>query len=88
MNTFCGLMLYDQDYKPDEDPSKYKSVKTDRGPLVGLDWNKAVSPVMCCYKLVTVEFKWWGLQTRIEKFIHKVGILSLFSLILCSNLLE
>lgn len=28
---------------------------------------------MCCYKLVTVEFKWWGLQGKVEKFIHKVN---------------
>lgn len=60
-----------RDYKPDEDPSKFKSSKTDRGPLVGPDWPKTVSPVMTCYKLVTVEFKWWGLQGKVEKFIHK-----------------
>jgi len=29
--------------------------------------------VMCCYKLVTVEFKWWGLQNKVEKFIHRVS---------------
>ena len=63
----CG-----QDYKPDEDPTTFKSSKTGRGPLVGADWEKSVSPVMCCYKLVTVEFKWWGLQGRVEKFIHRV----------------
>lgn len=26
---------------------------------------------MTCYKLVTCEFKWFGLQTRIENFIQK-----------------
>ncbi|CAM5117437.1 unnamed protein product [Eretmochelys imbricata] len=26
---------------------------------------------MCAYKLVTVKFRWWGLQGRVEKFIHK-----------------
>ena len=30
-----------------------------------------VSPVMTCYKLVTAEFKWFGLQTRVESFIMK-----------------
>lgn len=60
-----------RDYKPDEDPTKFKSTKTDRGPLQGVGWEKNVNPVMCCYKLVTVEFKWWGLQGRVEKFIHK-----------------
>lgn len=27
---------------------------------------------MCAYKLVTVKFKWWGLQTRVENLIHDV----------------
>ena len=26
---------------------------------------------MCSYKVVTVEFKWFGLQNRIEKAIHQ-----------------
>ena len=30
-----------------------------------------VTPVMTCYKLVTAEFKWFGLQTRVESFIMK-----------------
>jgi len=59
------------DYKVDEDPSKFKSQKTGRGPLVGKDWKHNVQPVMTCYKLVTCEFKWFGLQTRIEGFIQK-----------------
>ena len=25
---------------------------------------------MTAYKLVTVQFKWWGLQTKVENFIH------------------
>ena len=61
-----------QDYKPREDPSRFKSTKTGRGPLIGPNWERGVDPVMCCYKLVTVEFKWWGLQNKIEKFIHRV----------------
>ncbi|KDR20111.1 Phosphatidylinositol transfer protein alpha isoform [Zootermopsis nevadensis] len=58
------------DYKPDEDPTKFKSEKTGRGPLRG-QWMDKVKPVMTCYKLVTVEFKWFGLQTKIEHFIQK-----------------
>lgn len=27
---------------------------------------------MCAYKLVTVKFRWWGLQTKVESFIQKV----------------
>ena len=59
------------DYKEDEDPTKFKSQKTGRGPLVGKDWKTKVDPVMTCYKLVTCEFKWFGLQTRVESFIQK-----------------
>ena len=25
---------------------------------------------MTAYKLVTVQFKWWGLQNKVENFIH------------------
>jgi hypothetical protein len=35
------------------------------------NWRDTVQPVMCAYKLVTVEFKWFGLQTRVEKFIQQ-----------------
>lgn len=59
------------DYKKTEDPTTFKSQKTGRGPLVGQDWMKNVDPVMTCYKLVTCEFKWFGLQNRIEQFIQK-----------------
>ncbi|XP_065223435.1 phosphatidylinositol transfer protein beta isoform isoform X1 [Planococcus citri] len=58
------------DYKRDEDPSLFKSKKTNRGPLVG-NWIERVDPVMTCYKLVTAEFKWFGLQTRVENIIQR-----------------
>ncbi|XP_045129582.1 phosphatidylinositol transfer protein beta isoform-like isoform X4 [Portunus trituberculatus] len=60
------------DYKADEDPTKFKSEKTGRGPLIGPEWWKKCDPVMTCYKLVTCEFKWFGLQSRVEKFIQDV----------------
>ena len=60
-----------QDYKPEWDPSKFHSEKTGRGPL-SKDWKEKVSPSMCCYKLVTCEFKWWGLQGQVESRIQKV----------------
>lgn len=28
---------------------------------------------MCAYKLVTIKFKWWGLQNKVENFIQKVS---------------
>ncbi|KAI7694700.1 Phosphatidylinositol transfer protein beta isoform [Sarcoptes scabiei] len=55
-------------YKPDEDPKKFKS-QNNRGPLMN-DWRKTCEPVMCSYKLVTCEFKWFGLQNRIENYIQ------------------
>ncbi|CAG8470318.1 25167_t:CDS:10 [Racocetra persica] len=58
-----------KDYQEDLDPTLFHSEKTGRGPLKG-DWIKTVTPVMTCYKLVTVEFKWFGLQTKIEAFIQ------------------
>ena len=67
-----------QDYKPTEDPTRFKSSKTGRGPLIGPNWERSVNPVMCCYKLVTVEFKWWGLQNKVEKFIHRVIVFCMF----------
>lgn len=57
------------DYKAEEDPSKFVSTKTGRGPLKG-DWKNSTTPVMCAYKLCTVEFKWFGLQTKVEKYIQ------------------
>jgi len=57
------------DFKKDEDPSKFKSEKTGRGPLTG-KWKLDADPVMTAYKLVTIQFKWWGLQDRVENFIH------------------
>uniref|UniRef100_A0A3Q2VH07 Phosphatidylinositol transfer protein, alpha a n=1 Tax=Haplochromis burtoni TaxID=8153 RepID=A0A3Q2VH07_HAPBU len=64
-----------KDYKEDEDPAKFRSEKTGRGPL-GPDWkkelpNKSDCPHMCAYKLVTVNFKWFGLQNKVENFIQK-----------------
>ncbi|XP_075920517.1 phosphatidylinositol transfer protein beta isoform-like, partial [Petromyzon marinus] len=62
------------DYKREEDPSLYHSEVTGRGPL-GPNWKAELvggqAPHMCAYKLVTVKFKWWGLQSKVESFIHK-----------------
>ncbi|XP_036419645.1 phosphatidylinositol transfer protein, alpha a [Colossoma macropomum] len=64
-----------KDFKPEEDPATFKSAKTGRGPL-GPEWKKELPqktdcPHMCAYKLVTVKFKWFGLQNKVEGFIHK-----------------
>eukprot|EP00062_Callorhinchus_milii_P021655 gi/632978608/ref/XP_007906008.1/ PREDICTED: membrane-associated phosphatidylinositol transfer protein 2 [Callorhinchus milii] len=67
------------EYKTEEDPKLYKSTKTGRGPLSEswVDEYKNVPekmPVMCAYKLCKVEFRYWGMQSKIERFIHDVGL--------------
>ncbi|OXB63195.1 UNVERIFIED_CONTAM: hypothetical protein H355_013960 [Colinus virginianus] len=63
------------EYKPEEDPKLYRSAKTGRGPL-GESWLEAAGggPLMCAYKLCKVEFRYWGMQSKIEQFIHDVGL--------------
>uniref|UniRef100_A0A9J7Y1S6 Phosphatidylinositol transfer protein membrane associated 2 n=1 Tax=Cyprinus carpio carpio TaxID=630221 RepID=A0A9J7Y1S6_CYPCA len=67
------------EYLVEEDPKLYKSYKTQRGPLSD-DWiteinnNPGKMPVMCAYKLCKVEFRYWGMQSKIERFIHDVGL--------------
>jgi len=66
-----------KDYKPTEDPRLVRSQRANRGPLVG-NWTATANPVMTCYKLVTVEFKVWGLQKKVENIIQKTGIRDVF----------
>ncbi|KAI6176389.1 Phosphatidylinositol transfer protein [Aphelenchoides bicaudatus] len=59
------------DIKPETSPQLFLSEKTGRGRLNPSSWRQTVDPVMCAYKLVTVHFKWFGLQNLIESFAHK-----------------
>ena len=58
-----------KDYKKEEDPQLFVSKKTHRGPL-NEHWlrdyknGKSNNPVMCAYKLIRVEFKYWGMQVN------------------------
>ncbi|XP_039200116.1 membrane-associated phosphatidylinositol transfer protein 1 isoform X2 [Crotalus tigris] len=63
------------EYKIEEDPRLYHSLKTGRGPL-GDNWLDSGNsgPFMCAYKLCKVEFRYWGMQSKIEQFIHDVGL--------------
>ncbi|XP_058492084.1 membrane-associated phosphatidylinositol transfer protein 2-like isoform X1 [Solea solea] len=67
------------EYKVEEDLRLFKSAKTQRGPLRE-DWieeynnNPGKTPIMCAYKLCKVEFRYWGMQSKIERFIHDVGL--------------
>ncbi|XP_037338340.2 membrane-associated phosphatidylinositol transfer protein 2-like isoform X6 [Pungitius pungitius] len=67
------------EYKAEEDTRLFKSAKTQRGPLQD-DWieeynnDPGKTPIMCAYKLCKVEFRYWGMQSKIERFIHDVGL--------------
>ncbi|XP_053698054.1 protein retinal degeneration B [Sabethes cyaneus] len=75
------------DYIQEEDPTLYVSAKTARGPL-GESWladyweevrgktqpTSQNMSLMCAYKLCRVEFRYWGMQTKLEKFIHDVAL--------------
>lgn len=78
--------VYGADYVREEDPKIYVSEKTGRGPLSDnwlqeywADCKGKTMPtasgkaIMCAYKLCRVEFRYWGMQTKLEKFIHDVG---------------
>lgn len=61
----------------EEDPKLYRSVKTSRGPLKD-DWieehRRKGKPLMCAYKICRVDFRYWGLQTRAERWIHDLAL--------------
>jgi len=66
-------------YKASEDPTIFSSSKTNRGKLEK-DWTRNTQPIMTSYKYCSVEFRYWGLQSRIENFIHKAGLRDTFLL--------
>merc|ERR1711962_1404901 len=59
----------DVDNKPEHNPQLVTFEKSNRGPLKDPRWREKCEPVMCAYKLVTVEFIWWGLQSVVESWI-------------------
>ncbi|KAL8576133.1 hypothetical protein ACOMHN_001483 [Nucella lapillus] len=68
------------DYRQEEDPKLFRSSKTSRGPLED-GWKEEYlpsvrgdKPVMTAYKVCRVEFKYWGMQTKIERFIHDIAL--------------
>ncbi|XP_030750427.1 protein retinal degeneration B isoform X2 [Sitophilus oryzae] len=84
---FVRDQLYGTDYVRNEDPLLYVSEKSGRGPLsenwVEEYWQDVQGKaqptpegraMMCAYKLCRVEFRYWGMQTKIEKFIHDVAL--------------
>jgi len=51
--------------------TKFKSTKTGRGELKP-GWRETHKPIMCSYKLVMVKFEVWGMQTKVERYIHSI----------------
>ncbi|XP_060064604.1 protein retinal degeneration B-like [Ylistrum balloti] len=75
--------LPSSDYKKEEDPKLYRSSKTGRGPLTDSWWEEysqesrvkgSSKAMMTAYKLCRVEFRYWGMQNKIERFIHDIGL--------------
>eukprot|EP01132_Coremiostelium_polycephalum_P003866 gene3866-4818_t len=60
-------------YKQEEDPTLFLSEKTGRGKLQR-DWMKMSRPIMCSYKVCKVEFRYWGVQTKVENYIQRSAI--------------
>jgi len=68
-------------YKVEEDPTVFTSAKTGRGKLQeGWMQDTNTQPIMTCYKYCSVEFRYWGLQTRVENFVHKAALRDTFLL--------
>ncbi|XP_052247564.1 protein retinal degeneration B-like isoform X1 [Dreissena polymorpha] len=70
------------DYRREEDPKIYQSNTTQRGPLQD-NWREEYAKaartdpnkkIMTAYKLCRVEFRYWGMQNKIERFIHDIGL--------------
>ncbi|XP_063931400.1 phosphatidylinositol transfer protein 1-like isoform X1 [Zophobas morio] len=57
------------EYNDKYDPRKFKSKKTGRG-LLSKGWEISANPVMCAYKLVRINFRYFGMQNKVEKIIE------------------
>lgn len=72
VNIDIAKPVEQRDYKADEDPTKFHSEKTGRGPLA-TSWQEDIKsqevPIMTCYKLYRIKFKWFLLQTKVENLI-------------------
>jgi len=55
-------------YKKEEDPALWHSEKKDIGPLEK-GWMEKSDPIMCSYKLVTVEFRYFGFRRKTARLL-------------------
>jgi hypothetical protein len=65
-------------YKKEEDPTLFRSEKLERGPLQR-GWQEKVDPIMCCPKLVTIEFRYTGFQRKVETYMDAMLKLLMFT---------
>lgn len=61
------------DNKLGTDPSKYHSVRSGRGPLTR-GWTGETQPIMCCYKLASINIKLGWISSTAESMAEKVFI--------------
>jgi hypothetical protein len=57
--------------KPETDPTKYRSERSNRGPL-SPGWIDSTYPMMCCYKLATINVKFSLVSGTLESMVEKV----------------
>lgn len=70
-----------------EDPRRFVSQKTGRGPLcegwIDSYWSACQGKstpldngmaIMCAYKLCKVDFRYWGVQSKVERFVHDFAL--------------
>ncbi|KAH7816311.1 putative phosphatidylinositol transfer protein [Monocercomonoides exilis] len=60
-----------REYNCNEDPTIYKSMKTERGPLFPGWWRTAKKkgwPLTVACKVMKIDFQWFGLQTIAESY--------------------
>ncbi|CAG7733239.1 unnamed protein product, partial [Allacma fusca] len=79
--------VYGADYVREEDPRYYVSQKTGRGPI-SENWIEEYSSecegrtmpipngkaIMTAYKLCKLDLHFWGMQSKLENFIHSVAL--------------
>jgi len=61
--------LKPEDITPSTNPCIFHSNVTGRGPLQD-GWSGTSEPRIIVYKVCSVYFKWFGLQNKVEKYLH------------------
>ncbi|VDO45334.1 unnamed protein product [Onchocerca flexuosa] len=70
IDIYDDSLLKKTDITPETNVHEFKSKKTGREKL-SKDWIQTTKPVMCCYKVVQVQFKMFGFQTMVEHMLQR-----------------